>query len=52
MKMFSMEGSDRVGTTYGEEVWRAGQHERHQGRVTHTPENDGDKETDGISRHG
>jgi hypothetical protein len=52
MEMFSTDTFGEVGMTYGEEVWRAGQRERHQDGVTHTPKNDGDEETDGISGHG
>ena len=52
MKMFSIEGFDGSGRTYGEEVWRASQHERHQGGVPHTSKNDGDEKTDSISGHG
>jgi len=45
-------GSEDEGTDGGEEVGRAGQCERCQGAVTHTLEDDGDEETDGIGGHG
>jgi hypothetical protein len=38
--------------TYSEYIGRASQREGRQGAVTHTPENDGNEETNGIGRHG